>query len=74
MYQGEEAIDFGEWTTEVIVPKPGDEQQNGWACGYYTLNAMEAFARNASTDVIMADSVKWVRAAYSDLYRSLPLQ
>ncbi|KAF8598388.1 hypothetical protein BDV93DRAFT_594146 [Ceratobasidium sp. AG-I] len=74
LYQGEEAINFGKWTTAVVVPEPGDEQRNGWACGYFALSAMEAFARSTSTDVVTAYSVEWVRAAYSDMYRSLPLR
>ncbi|KAF8597965.1 hypothetical protein BDV93DRAFT_561745 [Ceratobasidium sp. AG-I] len=72
-HQGEKTINFSKWTTAIVTPEPGNEQRNGWACGYFALSAMEAFARNASTDVVTAYGVEWARTAYSDLYRSLPL-
>jgi hypothetical protein len=73
-YQGESSIDFKHWKLSVQTPELGDEQQNGWACGYFVISAMEIFSHNESSSLVTADSAEWMRVLYCDAYRKFPLR
>ncbi|KDN39503.1 hypothetical protein RSAG8_08798, partial [Rhizoctonia solani AG-8 WAC10335] len=73
-HQGHQKLDFQNWSYVVEIPELGDQQTNGWACGYFTMASMEAFVHGMPPRCVTEDSVEWIRVAYCDYYRGLPLR
>ncbi|KAF8600355.1 hypothetical protein BDV93DRAFT_559489 [Ceratobasidium sp. AG-I] len=62
---------FETWKTSCVWPVRGVEQQNGWACGYFAMLAIDTRARGWDLLTVAAGCIEWVRWEFARIYLGL---